>query len=272
MKYPQLEICAIIALQVLVICVIENSTQSPDPLNTRVPKQEILTTSVQPGPNVWVGESIALECKLSHATPTATAVWHRVLLDPAGRKLRSLGLEDNLNSEMEIIIVRERTAELISHGELLLISDPRFRLKVHRGNHSIVYRLEIESTKLEDSGDYECQMTSVEGNDQPNPQKVLNQRIEVNVFQRHVSKENEPEEKPRTTRFQIANNKAEPVDVALNKKKLGSKVREQEASSMQVQQSTMAMEIGSQSIMSSSGRLTAPLLVFLILEILLQWL
>eukprot|EP00095_Tigriopus_kingsejongensis_P007482 maker-scaffold580_size130538-snap-gene-0.25 protein:Tk07482 transcript:maker-scaffold580_size130538-snap-gene-0.25-mRNA-1 annotation:"lachesin" len=150
----------------------------------------ILTTSVHPGPNLWIGESVALECRLSHAHPKATVVWHRVLLDPAGRKLRSLGLDDLVEKDMEIIIVRERTAELISHGDLLLMSDPRFLLKVHRSNNSVVYRLELSNARLEDSGDYECQVTSPTENElESNPQKVLNQRVEINVFQRHVSKE-----------------------------------------------------------------------------------
>eukprot|EP00094_Tigriopus_californicus_P013646 TCALIF_13203-PA protein Name:"Protein of unknown function" AED:0.41 eAED:0.64 QI:0/0.5/0/1/1/1/3/0/211 len=193
----------------------------------------------------------------------ATAVWHRVLLDPAGRKLRSLGLEDNLNAEMEIIIVRERTAELISHGDLLLISDPRFRLNVHRGNHTVVYRLEIESTKLEDSGDYECQMTSTEENDFSNPHKVLNQRIEVNVFQRHVPKANQVEEQTRVKQLD---------KILLDKKQLNPKITEKKASSMQVQQSTMAMEIGSHSIISSSTSLqAAPFVLFLVLEMMIPW-
>ncbi len=131
-----------------------------------------VSVSALPTPKLWEGESVRLECSVRHAEPaTASAVWHRALLDPSGRRLQEevepggfvqLNADDNLKQDFEprrelepglalhdavrhpYGIVRERTAELISHGETLLLSDDRFQLDVARGDDDvIVYGLKV---------------------------------------------------------------------------------------------------------------------------------
>ena len=112
-----------------------------------------------PGHTLWSGESLILECKVSSARhgPRTSAVWHRALLDPAGRRLRarnggrgrSNGLGGGRKHKKTAamaprLLVRERTAELISHGEMLLLSDDRFSVEVRRYEDGVVYRLQVQ--------------------------------------------------------------------------------------------------------------------------------
>ena len=88
-----------------------------------------------------------------HRRPGTSAVWHRALLDPAGRRLRARN-SNGLNQQSHRgrlrkqkatarLVVRERTAELISHGEMLLLSDERFSVEVKRYEDGVVYRLQV---------------------------------------------------------------------------------------------------------------------------------
>ena len=124
------------------------------------PAPPTITLSVRPGHTLWSGESLILECKVStarHRRPGTSAVWHRALLDPAGRRLRARhnGLgghgrgrggrqkEKAGAGKRQQLVVRERTAELISHGEMLLLSDDRFSVEVKRYEDGVVYRLQV---------------------------------------------------------------------------------------------------------------------------------
>ena len=135
------------------ISVLSQSVQSP-------PAPPTITLSVRPGHTLWSGESLILECKVStarHRRPGTSAVWHRALLDPAGRRLRARhnGLgghgrgrggrqkEKAGAGKRQQLVVRERTAELISHGEMLLLSDDRFSVEVKRYEDGVVYRLQV---------------------------------------------------------------------------------------------------------------------------------
>ena len=135
------------------ISVLSQSVPPPQPPPT-------ITLSVRPGHTLWSGESLVLECKVStarHRRPGTSAVWHRALLDPAGRRLRARnnGLlggrgrgrggrrkEKAAAGARQQLVVRERTAELISHGEMLLLSDDRFSVEVKRYEDGVVYRLQ----------------------------------------------------------------------------------------------------------------------------------
>ena len=126
------------------------------------PPPPTITLSVRPGHTLWSGESLILECKVStarHRRPGTSAVWHRALLDPAGRRLRARnnGLGGHgrgrggrrrekaaaAGGTRQQLVVRERTAELISHGEMLLLSDDRFSVEVKRYEDGVVYRLQV---------------------------------------------------------------------------------------------------------------------------------
>ena len=128
------------------------------------PAPPTITLSVRPGHTLWSGESLILECKVStarHRRPGTSAVWHRALLDPAGRRLRArhngLGSHGRgrggrrkekaavAGSTRQQLVVRERTAELISHGEMLLLSDDRFSVEVKRYEDGVVYRLQVRA-------------------------------------------------------------------------------------------------------------------------------
>ena len=50
--------------------------------------EQILKLAVSPGHHLWADEDLILECRVYNAPPKATAVWHRALLDPAGRTIR----------------------------------------------------------------------------------------------------------------------------------------------------------------------------------------
>ena len=134
-------------------------TQSvPPPPSSAAPA---ITLSVYPGHTLWSGESLILECKVStarHRRPGTSAVWHRALLDPAGRRLRARnyghggsnhnnghggGGRRKQKTTAGRLVVRERTAELISHGEMLLLSDDRFSVEVKRYEDGVVYRLQV---------------------------------------------------------------------------------------------------------------------------------
>ena len=126
-------------------------TQSvPPPPSSAAPA---ITLSVYPGHTLWSGESLILECKVStarHRRPGTSAVWHRALLDPAGRRLRARNNHNSHNrrrpkttSSRLGLVVRERTAELISHGQMLLLSDDRFSVEVKRYEDGVVYRLQV---------------------------------------------------------------------------------------------------------------------------------
>lgn len=45
---------------------------------------------------------------------------------------------------MRQFLVRERAAELISHGKMLLLADERFSVEVRRFEDGVVYRLEVK--------------------------------------------------------------------------------------------------------------------------------
>ena len=116
------------------------------------PSSPTITLSVYPGHTLWSGESLILECKVStarHRRPGTSAVWHRALLDPAGRRLRARGNSGHNHygrrkqKATGRLVVRERTAELISHGEMLLLSDDRFSVEVKRYEDGVVYRLQV---------------------------------------------------------------------------------------------------------------------------------
>ena len=138
------------------ISVLSQSVPAPPP--------PTITLSVRPGHTLWSGESLILECKVStarHRRPGTSAVWHRALLDPAGRRLRArhngLGSHGRgrggrrkekaaaagAGTSRQQLVVRERTAELISHGEMLLLSDDRFSVEVKRYEDGVVYRLQV---------------------------------------------------------------------------------------------------------------------------------
>ena len=133
------------------ISVLSQSVPPPQPPPT-------ITLSVRPGHTLWSGESLVLECKVStarHRRPGTSAVWHRALLDPAGRRLRArhngLGGRGGQRKEKgagarQQLVVRERTAELISHGEMLLLSDDRFSVEVKRYEDGVVYRLQVRAS------------------------------------------------------------------------------------------------------------------------------
>ena len=142
------------------ISVLSQSVPSPPPPPT-------ITLSVRPGHTLWSGESLILECKVStarHRRPGTSAVWHRALLDPAGRRLRARhnGLGGHgrgrggrrkekaagAGTSRQQLVVRERTAELISHGEMLLLSDDRFSVEVKRYEDGVVYRLQVRESLL----------------------------------------------------------------------------------------------------------------------------
>ena len=124
------------------------------------PRLPSLNLAVSPGHNLWVDEDLILECRLYNVpSSSATAVWYRALLDPAGRRLRMRHGGNDLTTEAPAqlvkrggqgarrrhrpLVVRERTAELLSHGEMLLLSDDRFTLEVTRYEDCVVYRLEV---------------------------------------------------------------------------------------------------------------------------------
>ena len=138
------------------IAVLSQSVPSPPP--------PTITLSVRPGHTLWSGESLILECKVStarHRRPGTSAVWHRALLDPAGRRLRARhngigghgrgrrgrrkekAAAAGAGTSRQQLVVRERTAELISHGEMLLLSDDRFSVEVKRYEDGVVYRLQV---------------------------------------------------------------------------------------------------------------------------------
>ena len=141
------------------ISVLSQSVPPPQPPPT-------ITLSVRPGHTLWSGESLVLECKVStarHRRPGTSAVWHRALLDPAGRRLRArnnglggrgrggggrrkeMGAVAGAGTRQQLV-VRERTAELISHGEMLLLSDDRFSVEVKRYEDGVVYRLQVRAS------------------------------------------------------------------------------------------------------------------------------
>ena len=128
------------------------------------PPPPTITLSVYPGHTLWSGESLILECKVSNARhgPRTSAVWHRALLDPAGRRLRARnggrGRSNGVGGRKQKktaatvaprLLVRERTAELISHGEMLLLSDDRFSVEVRRYEDGVVYRLQVNLNENE---------------------------------------------------------------------------------------------------------------------------
>ena len=54
--------------------------------NADVLDVDALTVRALPGATLWSGESLTLECRVRRpSAPRAFAVWHRTLLDPAGR-------------------------------------------------------------------------------------------------------------------------------------------------------------------------------------------
>ena len=137
-------------MHVSLISAATQSVPAPSP-----PSAPTITLSVYPGHTLWSGESLILECKVGnarHRRPGTSAVWHRALLDPAGRRLRARGNSGHNHHGMGgrrkqkatgRLVVRERTAELISHGEMLLLSDDRFSVEVKRYEDGVVYRLQV---------------------------------------------------------------------------------------------------------------------------------
>ena len=125
--------------------------------------EPILSIKADPGITLFESEDLVLTCVVhrspsgsqNRVNPGANAVWYRSLLDPAGRRLRSLTDKRDSgersgrkrNKKRKRIYVTERTAELISHGELLLSSDPRFSLHVHRTEKSIEHILKVNLSK-----------------------------------------------------------------------------------------------------------------------------
>jgi hypothetical protein len=94
--------------------------------------------TASPGATLWSQEDLVLECAVWSAPSASSAVWHRVLLDPAGRRLRSID-----GTRTGGLLVRERTAELLSVGDTLLVADTRFKLDIVSAERdSVVYRLE----------------------------------------------------------------------------------------------------------------------------------
>ena len=92
------------------ISVLSQSVPPPQPPPT-------ITLSVRPGHTLWSGESLVLECKVStarHRRPGTSAVWHRALLDPAGRRRVDEIIRDLLDPRYPIT----RTPVIVARGDV----------------------------------------------------------------------------------------------------------------------------------------------------------
>merc|ERR1719318_1968848 len=119
-----------------------------------------LGMSLSPGVNLWVGERLFLECRVAGGEhrEKETVVWYR---------------------QQGLVM-----GEIISHGDTMVTEDLRFKLEKTVFEDLAIYKIEIMDVEVEDAGEYSCEMTEEE-----EEEDKIREFVTVAVFERQSEEE-----------------------------------------------------------------------------------